>query len=38
LRTGVDDDGDHVLMHMTIPGHLVSANSKTKTTVSWRLW
>jgi hypothetical protein len=32
----VDDDSDHVLMRMTIPGHLV-AQSKTKTTVSWRL-
>jgi hypothetical protein len=31
----VDDDSDHVLMRMTIPGHLVKR--KTKTTVSWRL-
>jgi hypothetical protein len=33
----VDDDSDHVLMRMTIPGHLVKRKSKTKTTVSWRL-
>jgi hypothetical protein len=31
------DDSDHVLMRMTIPGHLVKRKSKTKTTVSWRL-
>jgi hypothetical protein len=30
-------DSDHVLMRMTIPGHLVKRKSKTKTTVSWRL-
>jgi hypothetical protein len=30
----VDDDSDHVLMRMTIPGHLVKRKSKTKTTVS----
>jgi hypothetical protein len=24
----VDDDGDHVLMRMTIPGHLVKRKSK----------
>jgi exonuclease III len=33
----VDDDSDHVLMRLTIPGHLVKRKSKTKTTVSWRL-
>jgi hypothetical protein len=32
----VDDDGDHVLMRMTIPGP-GQAQVKTKTTVSWRL-
>jgi hypothetical protein len=32
----VDDDSDHVLMRMTIPGTWSSA-SPNKTTVSWRL-
>ena len=33
----VDDDSDHALLRMTIPGHLVKRKSKTKTTVCWRL-
>jgi exonuclease III len=33
----IDDDSDHVLMRMTIPGHVVKRKPKTKTTVSWRL-
>jgi hypothetical protein len=32
----VDDDSDHVLMRMTIPGTW-SSKVQTKTTVSWRL-
>lgn len=33
----VDDDSDHLLMRVTIPGHIAKRNTRNTASVSWRL-